>query len=107
MLFKDQNSIKTKDLEKKLNEEVKISFFFLSSGMITGAIWAYFSWGTYWGWDSKEVWSLINIFILAYYFHLNKHSNTKKSLIVIITFLTIVFTYFGVTFILPGLHSYS
>ncbi len=107
LLFKNQDIKKTKELEKRLNEEVKISFFFLNSGMITGAIWAYFSWGTYWSWDTKEVWSLINILVLTYYFHLNKYTRIKKSLIVILTFLTIIFTYFGVTFILPGLHSYG
>ncbi|MFP4547181.1 MAG: cytochrome c biogenesis protein [Fidelibacterota bacterium] len=94
-------------LSKKLDGEVKIAFFFLNAGMITGAIWAYFSWGTYWGWDPKEVWSLINILVLSYYFHLNKRSVTTKAGVVIITLLTIIFTYIGVTFILPGLHSYT
>ncbi len=106
LLINGQNS-KLKNLEKILNEEVKIGFFFLNTGLITGAIWAYFCWGTYWEWDPKEVWSLINILVLVYYFHLNKHSKLKKSLIVLIAFLTIIFTYFGVTFILAGLHSYT
>ncbi len=102
-LFQKEN----KSLIKKMDEEVKIAFFFLNAGLITGAIWAYFSWGTYWGWDVKEVWSLINILVLSYYFHLNKNSLPIKASVIIITFLTIIFTYFGVTFILSGLHSYS
>ncbi|MBN2282091.1 MAG: cytochrome c biogenesis protein CcsA [Candidatus Marinimicrobia bacterium] len=94
-------------LMKKLDEEVKIAFFFLNLGMITGAIWAYFSWGTYWGWDTKETWSLINILVLSYYFHVRKSETVSKAAIVIFTLLTIIFTYVGVTFILPGLHSYT
>ena len=94
-------------LAKKLDGEVKIAFFFLNAGLITGAIWAYFSWGTYWGWDPKEVWSLINILVLAYYFHLDKNQPVSKAAVVIVTLLTIIFTYFGVSFILSGLHSYA
>lgn len=103
LVRKEEQSI----IVKKMDEEVKIAFFFLNAGMITGAIWAYFSWGTYWGWDPKEVWSLINILVLSYYFHLNKKEVLPKSFVVILTFLTIIFTYIGVTFILPGLHSYT
>lgn len=94
-------------LTKKLNEEVKIAFFFLNAGLITGAIWAYFSWGTYWGWDPKEVWSLINILVLSFYFHVPKKNIKAKAIITLFTLITIIFTYFGVTFILSGLHSYS
>ncbi len=107
ILIKKQDAQQTNNLVKKLDEEVKIAFFFLNAGLVTGAIWAYFSWGTYWSWDTKEVWSLINIFTLGFYFHLNRYTKINKSIIVIIAFITIVFTYFGVTFILPGLHSYS
>jgi len=96
-----------KSLQKKLDEEVKIAFFFLNAGMITGAIWAYFSWGTYWSWDTKETWSLINILVLSYYFHISRKETVSKAAIVIFTLLTIAFTYFGVTYILPGLHSYT
>jgi ABC-type transport system involved in cytochrome c biogenesis permease subunit len=85
---------------------VKISFLFLNIGLITGAIWAYVSWGNYWAWDPKETWALINILVLSFYFHLQNATVKKKSIVVIITFLTIIFTYWGVSFILSGLHSY-
>jgi ABC-type transport system involved in cytochrome c biogenesis permease subunit len=38
--------------------------FLLTIGIITGSMWAASSWGRYWGWDPKEVWSLIAL--LAY-----------------------------------------
>ena len=96
-----------KTIMKKLDEEVKIAFFFLNTGLITGAIWAYFCWGNYWSWDPKETWALINIMVLSYYFHLYKKDKVAKAVIVIFTLLTIIFTYFGVTYIMTGLHSYS
>jgi ABC-type transport system involved in cytochrome c biogenesis permease subunit len=91
----------------KLDSEVKIAFFFLNVGLITGGIWAYVSWGNYWHWDPKETWALINIIVLAYYFHLQAPTKRKKAVIVIITLLTVAFTYWGVSFILAGLHSYT
>ena len=95
------------NLIKRLDNEIKIAFFFLNVGLITGAIWAYVSWGNYWSWDPKEVWALINILVLSFYFHLQTPTTRKKAAIVIITFLTLIFTYWGVNFILAGLHSYA
>jgi ABC-type transport system involved in cytochrome c biogenesis permease subunit len=98
-----------KELVGKMDDEVKIAFYFLNVGLITGAIWAYFSWGDYWSWDPKETWALINILILSLYFHPAKKpmSINKKAMIVIITFLTVIFTYWGVSYLLSGLHSYG
>ena len=36
-----------------------IGFPLLTLGIITGSIWAEYAWGSYWGWDPKEVWSLV------------------------------------------------
>jgi ABC-type transport system involved in cytochrome c biogenesis permease subunit len=102
----NMNSVEKPHLLAKLDNEVKISFLFLNIGLITGAIWAYVSWGNYWAWDPKETWALINILVLSFYFHLQNATVKKKSIVVIITFLTIIFTYWGVSFILSGLHSY-
>ena len=92
-----------------MDGEVRIGFFFLNFGLVTGAIWAYFSWGTYWGWDPKETWALVNILILSLYFHSAKKPMAvdKKAIIVILTFFTLFFTYWGVTYFLKGLHSYT
>ncbi len=103
---KNESSSEMVSLLKKMNNEVKIAFLFLNIGLMTGAIWAYKSWGNYWTWDPKEVWALINVLTLAFYFHLIKPRTVKKSLIVILTFLTVIFTYLGVSFLLSGIHSY-
>ncbi|MFA6618330.1 MAG: cytochrome c biogenesis protein CcsA [Candidatus Neomarinimicrobiota bacterium] len=94
-------------LVKRFDDELKIAYFFLNVGLITGAVWAYVSWGDYWSWDPKETWALINIFVLSFALHLKTPSPQKKALILIITVLTVAFTYWGVTYILSGLHSYK
>jgi ABC-type transport system involved in cytochrome c biogenesis permease subunit len=92
---------------KHLDSEVKIAFFFLNIGIITGGIWAYVSWGNYWAWDPKETWALINVLTLSFYFHLQRPTKIKKATIIIISLLNVIFTYGGVSLILVGLHSYA
>ncbi|MDD5765224.1 MAG: cytochrome c biogenesis protein CcsA [Candidatus Marinimicrobia bacterium] len=94
-------------LVNRMDTEIKIAFLFLNIGLVTGGIWAYRSWGNYWAWDPKETWALINIFIMAFYFHLDKPTVTRKAVLVILVLLSVIFTYLGVTFIFSGLHSYA
>ena len=106
LLLKKDNDL-SKSMLKSMDNEVKIAFFFLTIGMITGGVWAYVSWGNYWAWDPKETWALINIIVLSFYFHLNMPTKQKKAVIILFALLTIGFTYWGVSFILSGLHSYA
>ncbi len=82
----------------------------LAIGIFIGAIWANVSWGKYWGWDSKEVWALITMFIYAAPMH-NDIKWLRKPLHVhiymIIAFLSVLMTYFGVNYFLAGMHSYA
>lgn len=93
-----------KDLFAMLQSEMKLSFFFLSAGIITGAFWGEAAWGNFWSWDAKEIWALVTWLLALLYFH----SKSKKmhSVVVILAFFAMLFTYFGVMFLLPGLHSY-
>ena len=89
---------------------VVFGFLFLTIGIITGAVWANSAWGTYWSWDPKETWSLITWFVYAIFLHLRmmKGWQGKKLALVSITgLLAVIFTYFGVNFVLSGLHSYA
>ena len=84
---------------------VTIGFPFLTVGLITGAIWAKGAWGTYWGWDPKEIWSLINWLIYLAYLHLplilpkTKISKSFRpillSIILLVAFPTVIFTFMG------------
>jgi cytochrome c-type biogenesis protein CcsB len=96
-------------LDELTHQMVMFGFFFLSIGIITGAVWANSAWGRYWGWDPKETWSLITWFIYATLLHarlMRGWQGNRIAIISIIGFLAVIFTYFGVNY-LPGLHSYG
>lgn len=38
---------------------IHVGSILLLAGIATGSMWAASSWGRYWGWDPKEVWSLV------------------------------------------------
>lgn len=85
-------------------------FLWLSAGIITGAIWANSAWGTYWSWDPKETWSLITWFVYAITLHARYTrgwGGTRIAWLSILGFISVIFTYYGVNFLLSGLHSYG
>jgi len=85
-------------------------FPFLTAGIVTGAIWANYAWGTYWSWDPKETWSLITWFIYAAYLHARitrGWRGKRAAYLSIFGFLAVIFLYWGVSFVLPGLHAYA
>jgi cytochrome c-type biogenesis protein CcsB len=85
-------------------------FLWLSAGIITGAIWANSAWGTYWSWDPKETWSLITWFIYALALHarfVHGWAGKRIAWLAILGFISVIFTYYGVNFLLSGLHSYG
>jgi len=84
--------------------------FFTLGALILGAVWANKAWGTYWSWDPKETWSLITWFIYAAYLHARVTRGwrgKKAAYVAIFGFLSTVFLYWGVSFVLPGLHAYA
>ncbi len=88
---------------------VSFAFPFLTIGLTTGAVWAKVAWGSYWSWDPKETWALISWCIYAAYLHLRLLKNwrgTRAAYLNIIGFLCVLFTFFGVNFLMKGLHSY-
>ncbi|MBO5975116.1 MAG: cytochrome c biogenesis protein CcsA [Paludibacteraceae bacterium] len=84
--------------------------FCLAIGIFVGAIWANLTWGRYWGWDPKEVWALITMMVYSTAFHSKSLPFLQKPLyfhiFTVVAFLAVLFTYFGVNFLLGGLHSY-
>ncbi len=88
---------------------VVIGFLMLTLGIITGAVWAHSAWGSYWSWDPKETWSLITWLVYASVIHsrmVRGWKGKKISILCIIGFCSVLFTYFGVNY-LSGLHSYA
>jgi cytochrome c-type biogenesis protein CcsB len=89
---------------------ILFGFLWLSAGIISGAVWANSAWGTYWSWDPKETWSLITWFIYASALHARftrGWGGKRIAWIAILGFLAVIFTYYGVNFLLSGLHSYG
>jgi len=89
-----------------------LSFGFpcLTIGILSGAVWANESWGSYWSWDPKETWALITWLVFAIYLHLrmNKGWEGKKSAwIAVFGFFSIWVCYLGVNLLGKGLHSYG
>jgi cytochrome c-type biogenesis protein CcsB len=96
-------------LDEVTYKMISIGFVLLTIGIITGAAWADKAWGRYWGWDPKETWSLITWLIYGAFLHTHLargRRGVKMSLISIIGFMAVIFTYIGVNYILSGLHSY-
>ena len=97
-------------IDKIINNTLSFGFLWLTAGIITGAVWANSAWGTYWSWDPKETWSLITWFIYAaaLHFRFTKGWGGKRiAWFSIIGFASVMFTYYGVNFLLSGLHSYG
>lgn len=85
--------------------------FTIAIGIFIGAIWANVSWGRYWGWDPKEVWALVTMLVYAFLFHATSIPKLRGTMFFhwycIIAFFCVLITYFGVNFVLGGLHSYA
>lgn len=85
--------------------------FLLGIGIFLGAVWANVSWGRYWAWDPKEVWALITFLVYGAAFHRRDLSLFRQSrffhIYMIVAFLTVLMTYFGVNYFLGGMHSYA
>lgn len=85
--------------------------FLLSSGTFIGAIWANVSWGSYWAWDPKETWALITmlVYMTGLWHGANGWLKTDRrfNYFCIFAFLTVLFTYFGVNYLLGGMHGYA
>lgn len=84
--------------------------FCLMAGIFIGAVWANMSWGRYWGWDPKETWALITMLVYALLLHYPWLAGKFKIIyhvFAIVAFFFVLFTYFGVSYLLGGLHSYA
>jgi cytochrome c-type biogenesis protein CcsB len=99
-------------LDRLSNRAVYVGYPAITLLLITGMIWAHYSWGRYWGWDPKETWALITWMLYTGYLHLRVVHGTKTKLsaaLAVAGFVVVIFTYLGVNLGLTGdgLHSYG
>jgi cytochrome c-type biogenesis protein CcsB len=89
---------------------LRAGFFLLTTGIITGSIWAEYAWGSYWNWDPKETWALITWLIYAALLHGRLTlgwRGRRAAFFSLIGFGMVLFTFLGVNFLFSGLHSYQ
>ncbi len=88
-----------------------IGGFLLTIGTFLGAVWANESWGRYWGWDPKETWALVTVVVYAFIVHMRLTPGLKGTYAfnfgALISFSSVLMTYFGVNYYLSGMHSYA
>lgn len=89
---------------------IMVGFPLLAFGIILGAMWANYAWGGYWSWDPKETWSLIVWLIYGAYIHARMTrgwEGRRAAIYAIFGLLMVVFCFWGVNFLLSGLHAYA
>jgi ABC-type transport system involved in cytochrome c biogenesis permease subunit len=116
MLFSFKTELLRKNLpaieriDSMIYKTVGVAFAGLAILLVTGAVWANESWGRYWGWDAKETGALVAWLAYAGYLHTriaHGWSGRRSAYFALVGFLLVIFTYLGVSYILPGLHSYA
>lgn len=87
------------------------ALFLLAAGIFLGSVWAGISWGSYWSWDPKEVWALITLLVYAMPIHRASLPLFRRPMpyhmFMLLAFLAILMTFFGVNYVLGGMHSYA
>jgi cytochrome c-type biogenesis protein CcsB len=99
-----------KILDELIYKSILFGFVLFTVGTTSGAVWANSAWGTYWSWDPKETWSLITWFVYAATIHAKYTrgwGGERIAWLAIFGFICVMFTYYGVNFLLSGLHSYG
>jgi cytochrome c-type biogenesis protein CcsB len=97
-------------LDEYIYRAAGFGFLFQTAMIISGAIWADISWGRYWGWDPKEMWSLITWFVFAVYLHARitrGWTGMRAIALVALGWVAMLFTWVGVAWLLPGIHAFG
>jgi cytochrome c-type biogenesis protein CcsB len=116
MLFKNKKNVER--IELAISELTNVNhmtlilgLYLLTIGTFLGGVWANESWGRYWGWDPKETWALITVIIYSFIVHTrfipSLNNNFSFNVISSFGYTSVMMTYFGVNYLLSGLHSYG
>jgi len=98
------------NLDRITYKTISIAFPLLTLMIAAGAYWANQTWGSYWQWDPKETWAAITWLVYALYLHMRVTRGMRgrvAAYFAISGFAVVMFTFFGVTYLLPGLHAYA
>jgi ABC-type transport system involved in cytochrome c biogenesis permease subunit len=110
-LLATRNENRRSDMDRLIATSIGIGYpVFTAGALVFGAIWAETAWGSWWSWDPKETWALITWLIYTGYLHTRLSRKMRggiSAVLVIVGFVATLFTFFGVNFLLAGLHSYG
>lgn len=99
------------DLDKSQMIVLQLAFWTLGVGILLGAWWADHSWGRWWAFDPKELWALVTWIVYLIVIHLRFTTGRNRALVTawlsVVGFFVMLWTYFGVNLLLPGLHAYA
>src|ERR1022692_233173 len=98
------------NLDRITYKTICLAFPLLTLMIASGAYWANQTWGSYWSWDPKETWAAITWLVYAGYLHMRitrGWRGRRAAYFAILGFAVVMFTFFGVTYLLPGLHAYA
>ena len=98
------------ELDRITYRTIAVAFPLLTLMIAAGAYWANKTWGSYWSWDPKETWAAITWLVYAGYLHMRVTRGwrgRRAAYFAILGFAVVMFTFFGVTYLLPGLHAYA
>ncbi len=100
-----------KDLDTAQMTVLQLAFWTLGVGILLGGWWADHSWGRWWAFDPKETWALVTWIIYLIVIHLRFTTGRNRALVTawlsVVGFVVMLWTYFGVNLLLPGLHAYA
>jgi len=106
-----RNEDRKADMDRLVATSIGIGYPIFSAGaLVFGAIWAETAWGAWWSWDPKETWALITWLLYTAYLHTRLVKGMRgrtSAILAIVGFAATVFTFFGVNYLLTGLHSYG
>ncbi len=109
LVSKDEE--RKKNLDRLTYTTIAIGYpIFTAGALIFGAVWAQIAWGSYWSWDPKETWALITWLVYTAYLHtrfVKRFRGKVSAVLPIVGFVFTIFTFFGVNYLLAGLHSYA
>jgi cytochrome c-type biogenesis protein CcsB len=108
---RDVIEIRLNNLTAINERSLMIGLYLLTIGTFLGGVWANESWGRYWGWDPKETWALVSVVVYAFVAHFNNIPGLRGKFAFnfasVISYASILMTFFGVNYYLSGLHSYA
>lgn len=97
------------DLARWQDADVRLGFVFFSLSMVFGAVWGVVSWGAYFLWDAKIVWSLAAWLYFATFAHLRLwpvRAARPRAVLGGLGLAIVLITYVGTSFMKGSIHSF-